>query len=137
MYCPPCPPLPIQTQITLQSINPYIINNTSDTNLQINITTTTKPNGFNLLFNQNETHLILGNTDKATQTYLDLIPSIRLQININGNSNTLVLNTLDNGTVQSTQIKINIYNLKIIYTYVCNNKQHYWTILNIYLNLYQ
>ena len=82
-------------------------------------------------------NIILGNTDRATQNYLDLIPSIRLQININGNINTLVLVTLDNGSEKSTQITINNYIFKITYTYVCNNRQHYWTILNIYLNLYQ
>ena len=126
-----------QTEIILQSINPYIKTTLTEIPTQIQISTTSKPDGFNLIFTQLENNLILGNTDKASQTYLDLIPTIRLQINFNNDIAYLVLNSLDNGTQSTTQIQIGDYLLQIIYTYVCNNRQHYWTILNIYLKLYQ
>lgn len=126
-----------QTEIILQSINPYIITTLTEIPTQIQISTTSKPDGFNLIFTQLENNLILGNTDKASQTYLDLIPTVRLQINFNNDIAYLVLNSLDNGTQFTSQIQIGDYLLQIIYTYVCNNRQHYWTILNIYLKLYQ
>ena len=69
-----------QTEIILQSINPYIITTLTEIPTQIQISTTSKPDGFNLIFTQLENNLILGNTDKASQTYLDLIPTVRYKL---------------------------------------------------------
>lgn len=126
MLCPT-----FETQIVLDSINPFIINNSSKTSGDITISTISTPFGFNLTFNQYSPGIISGNTEKVTDTINTMIPSITLQIN---GTQTVILITLTNGQQKITEVILGQYKLKIIYTYTCNHRQHYWTILNISLS---
>ena len=114
----------LKTEIVLESINPYIITTLTEIPNPIQITTTSKPYGFNLLFNLLQNNLIIGNTDKASQIYLDLIPSVRLQINLENDISYLVLNSLVNGTQSTTQIKIGNYLLKVNFYNIPNMEKY-------------
>ena len=114
MLCPN-----FERQIILDSINPFIINNTPNTSGDITISTITTPLGFNLTFNQYSTGIISGNTDKVTETINTIIPTITLQIN---DTITVILIALTNGQQKMTEVILGQNKLKIIYLQALKNQ---------------